>query len=151
MRPVLAIFIGLVIGALPALLIRTGIRVMAELSDRPVGVNLFPVAVTARALPTGGVVKMNDVSQRSIPDELVTRSIVKPDGVSYVINQPLAVPLANGDPIPWHAFEALATIEGKRASQELIDACSAEMARRNVVRAPASVAELRKSVEGAQP
>ncbi|MBL8911403.1 MAG: hypothetical protein JNM17_11980 [Archangium sp.] len=146
MHPALAILIGLLIGAVPAVLIRTGIRVASEMSDRPVGINLYPVTVAARDLSTGAVVKMDDLSQRGIPDALATRAIVKPDSVSYVANQPLAVPLANGDSIPWHAFENVPTIEGQRPSQELVDACSTELGKRKVATAPPTVAELRKAV-----
>jgi flagella basal body P-ring formation protein FlgA len=143
MRPALAVLLGLLIGLVPGLFIRSIIRVIA---DHPRGLTLTPVAVTTRALPAGHVLTMDDVMHASLPDALVTASILKPQEVSYVVNQKLLVPLAPRDPLPWAAFETMPSIEGNRPAQELIDACSAEMERRKVPAAPSSVAALRTAI-----
>ena len=146
MRPAAAIVIGLLLGSLPALFIRAAIKI-----DRPVGVTFAPVVFAAKPLATGAVLTMDDISQRGVPEALVTAGVVKPSEASYVVNQPLAVPLAKGDPLPWLAHEALGSIEGKRPAPELVDACTAELTKRNVATPPPTVAELRAAILGGRP
>lgn len=145
MQPARAVVIGLLLGALPSLFIRSLIRVVDN-HPRDLG-HLTVVVVTSKALPAGHVVTMDDITQATIPDALATASLVKPDSASYVVNQKLLVPLAARDPLPWAAFETVGTIENQRPAQELVDACSAEMKQRKLADAPDSVAALRTVVE----
>lgn len=69
------------------------------------GWNLMPVVVAARPLAPGTLVTMEDFSQRSIPEQLATASVVKPDSASYVLNQAVLVPVAAGEPLRWAYFE----------------------------------------------
>ncbi len=69
------------------------------------GWNLVPVVVAATDLSEGTVVTMEMVSQRSIPEQFVTSSIVKPDSASYVVGQRVLVALQAGDPLLWSQFE----------------------------------------------
>jgi pilus assembly protein CpaB len=69
------------------------------------GWNLVPVVVAATDLSEGTVVTMEMVSQRSIPEQFVTSSIVKPDSASYVVGQKVLVSLQAGDPLLWSQFE----------------------------------------------
>jgi pilus assembly protein CpaB len=151
MHPARAVIIGLLLGVLPSVFLTAAIRVTAERANRPENVRLAPIIVTANALPTGKVVGMDDVTLRSVPETLLTGSHVKPDSASYVINQALAVPLAKGDIIPWYAFDTVPTLDKQRPSTELVEACSAEMTKRKAAAAPATVAELRAALLGAQP
>ena len=48
---------------------------------------------------------MDMVSQRSIPEQFITSSVVKPDSASYVIGQKVMVSLQAGDPLLWSQFE----------------------------------------------
>lgn len=143
MPPARAVIIGLLIGALPGLFLRSLIRVV---DDHPREQRLSPAVVIKRTLPAGHVLTMDDVGLESRPEALVTASVVKPQDVSYVVNQTLLVPLAEGDLLPWSVFEAMATIEGRPPARELIDACRAEMTRRQVPAAPASVSGLRAAL-----
>jgi pilus assembly protein CpaB len=63
--------------------------------------SLIPVVVLARDVPAGAVVTYDDLSQRSVPEHLVTSSIVKPDSASHLINQPLKHALQAGDWVRW--------------------------------------------------
>lgn len=150
MRAPIAVFIGLVLGIIPAALIRAAIRVQAEFAARPAGVSLVPVVVTKSAMRTGQVVTMDDVTIRSVPETLVTASLVKPDSASYIVNQPLAVPLAPGEPFRWAAIETVATIEGQRPPEELLAACGDEMKRRAWPAVPETLAALKASFPEAQ-
>lgn len=150
MRAPLAVLVGLLVGFIPAVLVRAAIRVQAEFERRPPGVALVPVVVTARALATGHVVTMDDLTMRSVPETLVTASIVKPESAAYLVNQPLAVPLGAGELVRWSDIAVTATIDGERPSEELIAACTSEMARRQLATVPSTVAALRASLsEGA--
>ncbi|HVG57193.1 MAG TPA: SAF domain-containing protein [Hyalangium sp.] len=66
---------------------------------------LVPIVVAARDLPAGTVVTFDDLLQRGIPARLVTSSIVKPESASYVVQQPLMLPLLAGDPVQWSFFQ----------------------------------------------
>ncbi len=92
------------------------------------GWNLVPVVVAAVDIPEGTVVSMDMVSQRSVPEQFVTSSVVKPDSASYVVNQKVLVPVQAGDPLLWSQFETsraaerLATRVQKKARAITIDA-----------------------------
>ena len=67
--------------------------------------NLVPVSVAAIDLAEGTVVTEDKMSTRSVPEQFVTASVVKPDGYSYVVGQKLLVPVQAGDPLLWSHFE----------------------------------------------
>ena len=69
------------------------------------GWNLVPVVVAAVDLSEGTVVTFDMISQRSVPEQFVTSSVVKPDSASYVVNQKVLVPVQAGDPLLWSQFE----------------------------------------------
>ncbi len=69
------------------------------------GWNLVPVVVAAVDIPEGTVVAFDMISQRSVPEQFVTSSVVKPDSATYVVNQKVLVPVQAGDPLLWSEFE----------------------------------------------
>ncbi|MHB8877947.1 MAG: Flp pilus assembly protein CpaB [Myxococcaceae bacterium] len=69
------------------------------------GWNLVSVVVAAADLPEGSVLTYDLISQRAIPEQFVTSSVVKPDSASYVVNQKVLVPVQAGDPLLWSQFE----------------------------------------------
>ena len=69
------------------------------------GWNLVPVVVAAVDIEENTLVTMDMISQRSIPEQFVSSSIVKPDSASYIVNQKVLVPLQAGDPLLWSQFE----------------------------------------------
>ena len=69
------------------------------------GWNLVNVVVASQDIREGATVSMDMMSVRSIPEQFVTASVVKPDSVSYVVNQKVLVPLQAGDPLLWTQFE----------------------------------------------
>ena len=69
------------------------------------GWNLVPVVVAAADLAENTVVTMDLISQRSIPEQFVTASVVKPDSASSIVNQKVLVPVQAGDPLLWSQFE----------------------------------------------
>ena len=70
------------------------------------GWNLVPVVVASQDIPEGTVVTFDLLQQRSIPEQFVTSSVVKPEGASYVVNQRLLVPVQAGDLLLWSQFES---------------------------------------------
>ena len=95
------------------------------------GYNLVPVVVAAVDVSEGTVVTIEMVSQRSIPEQFITSSVVKPDSATYVIGQKVMVSLQAGDPLLWSQFETsraaerLTTKVVKRMRAVTIDAKSA--------------------------
>jgi pilus assembly protein CpaB len=75
------------------------------------GWNLVPVVVAAVDLSEGSVVTFDQISQRSVPEQFVTSSVVKPDSASYVVNQKVLVPVQAGDPLLWSEFETTRAAE----------------------------------------
>src|SRR2546423_8734262 len=75
------------------------------------GWNLVPVVVAAVDISEGTVVTFDMISQRSVPEQFVTSSVVKPDSASYVINQKILVPVQAGDPLLWSEFETTKAAE----------------------------------------
>jgi pilus assembly protein CpaB len=73
------------------------------------GWNLVPVVVAGTTLAPTKPLEMEMISQRSVPEQLVTASIVKPDSAAYVIHQPLRRPLQEGAMIRWDDFLTLDT------------------------------------------
>ena len=69
------------------------------------GWNLVPVVVAAVDISEGTVVTFDMISQRSVPEQFITSSVVKPDSASYVVNQKVLVPVQAGDPLLWSQFE----------------------------------------------
>lgn len=84
---------------------------MKEKADVRRGWNLVPVLVATVDLSEGTVVTMEHLAQRSVPEQFVTSSVVKPDSASYVIGQKVQVAVAAGDPVLWNQFEASRAVE----------------------------------------
>jgi pilus assembly protein CpaB len=75
------------------------------------GWNLVPVVVAASDISEGAVVSFDMISQRAVPEQFVTSSVVKPDSASYVVNQKVLVPVQAGDPLLWSQFETTRAAE----------------------------------------
>lgn len=65
---------------------------------------LVPVIVFAQDVPAGTTITFDRISQRSMPEQFVTASMVKPDSASDVVNQRLLVDLKAGDVVRWGDF-----------------------------------------------
>ena len=92
------------------------------------GWNLVPVVVAAQDIAENTVVGMEMISQRSVPEQFDTSSVVKPDSASYIVNQRVLVPLQAGDMMLWSQFETSKAAE--RVSEKLHGAEQAGRARR---------------------
>ncbi len=75
------------------------------------GWNLVPVLVASVDLSEGTVVSLEHLSQRSVPEQFVTASVVKPDSASYVVGQKLQFAVAAGDPLQWSQFDSARAME----------------------------------------
>ncbi len=119
---IVAIVLGLVAGVVAWSAIKK------KESDVRRGWNLVPVVVAAIDISEGTVVAFDMISQRSVPEQFVTSSVVKPDSASYVVNQKVLVPVQAGDPLLWSQFETtkaaerLSTKVQKKARAITIDA-----------------------------
>lgn len=69
------------------------------------GWNLVPVVVAAQDLGEGEVVTFDRLVQRSVPEQFVTSSVVKPGSAEHIVNQRLLVPVRAGDMLLWSQFE----------------------------------------------
>ncbi|MBN1208105.1 MAG: hypothetical protein JXB05_24790 [Myxococcaceae bacterium] len=75
----------------------------AEHGDRK-GWGLVPVVVAARDIAPGEKVPLEAISQRPIPEQFITPSVVKPDSAVSVGFSRLTAPLVAGDPMNWGFF-----------------------------------------------
>ena len=70
-------------------------------ADARRGWNLRPVVVAAVDLPAGATLSFDHLSQRSVPEQFITDSIVRPEQASQVVSQRLRIPIKAGDPVIW--------------------------------------------------
>ena len=103
------LFVALALGLIAGVIAFSAVK-KKEMDVRR-GWNLVPVVVAATDLSEGSVVTMEMVSQRSIPEQFVTSSVVKPDSASYIVNQKVLVPIQAGDPLLWSQFETTKAAE----------------------------------------
>ncbi len=101
--------VALVLGLLAGIVAWSAIK--KKEADVRRGWNLVPVVVAAQVVPEGTVITFDMISQRSVPEQFVTSSVVKPDSASYVVNQKVLVPLQSGDPLLWSQFETTKAAE----------------------------------------
>ncbi|KFE66412.1 Flp pilus assembly protein CpaB [Hyalangium minutum] len=103
------LIVALVLGLLAGVVAYSAIK--KKEADVRRGWNLVPVVVASQDIPEGTVVNFDMISQRSVPEQFVTSSVVKPDSASYVVNQKVLVPLQAGDPLLWSQFETTKAAE----------------------------------------
>lgn len=101
--------VALVLGLLAGVIAYSAIK--KKESDVRRGWNLVPVVVASQDIPEGTIISIDMISQRSVPEQFVTSSVVKPDSASYVVNQKVLVPLQAGDPLLWSQFETTKAAE----------------------------------------
>ena len=97
------LIIGLTLAVLAFVVSWVGMQ--KQRADARKGWNLVPVVVAAVDLSEGQVVTMEMISQRSVPEQFVSASVVKPDSATYVVGQKVMVSLQAGDPLLWSQFE----------------------------------------------
>ncbi len=103
------LIVALVLGVFAGIIAYSAVR--KKESDVRRGWNLVPVVVAAVDVAEGTVVTFDMISQRSVPEQFVTSSVVKPDSASYVVNQKVLVPVQAGDPLLWSQFETTRAAE----------------------------------------
>jgi len=90
------------------------------------GWNLVPVVVASQDIPEGTVVTFDLLQQRSIPEQFVTASVVKPEGAETIVNQRLLVPVRAGDLLLWSQIEAKGTGTPQESPETKPEGVSAE-------------------------
>lgn len=118
---VVGLGVGLVMGGVGAGFLAFTLVKKAEKEARA-GWVLVPVVVAGRDFEPGETVPFTDVAQRSVPEQLVTSSMIRPDSTAYVIGQKLSVPVRKGEPMRW-AFFAAATEESRFEEDRLSEEC----------------------------
>jgi Flp pilus assembly protein CpaB len=113
--------VGLVAGGFGAGVLAFTLVKKAEQEARA-GWTLVPVVVANRDVTPGEVLKFNELAQRSIPEQLATSSLVRPDSSAYVVGQTLTVPVQQGEPLRW-AFFAAATEDLEPEETRLAEEC----------------------------
>jgi pilus assembly protein CpaB len=103
------LFVALVLGLIAGIVAYSAIKKKER--DVRQGWNLIPVVVAAVDISEGTVITFDMISQRSVPEQFVTSSVVKPDSASYVVNQKVLVPVQAGDPLLWSQFETTKAAE----------------------------------------
>lgn len=76
-------------------------------ADATKGWALVPIVVAAVDVPEGGELSMEMISQRSIPEQFVTASDVRPEDAARIVGRKVNFPILAGDPITWSQFAPL--------------------------------------------
>lgn len=95
--------VALVLGLLAGVIAYSAIK--KQEADVRRGWNLVPVVVATQDIPEGTVITFEMISQRSVPEQFVTSSVVRPESANYLANQKVLVALQAGDPLLWSQFE----------------------------------------------
>ena len=154
MNPTRGLIVGSIVGLLLGAILGGGLHLLMKFkrsADVRRGWNLAPIVVAEKALEAGSVVTMTDVAQRSIPEQFITASMVKPSDASSVVNQPLRYSVEAGEPLQWAYFETAGGTKpfAKQAEEAVIRAaCAAELKERGNSVKPMRAAEIRKSLGG---
>ena len=88
--------------ALAAVVLLVGGAGWAAVSSRRAEVEVVAVA---KDLREGQVVTRDLMIVRSVPKDVVTPSVIRPDSIQYVVNQPLQYAVNAGDLLLWTHFE----------------------------------------------
>lgn len=104
---VVGLGVGLVVGGFGAGFAAFTLVKKAEKEARA-GWVLVPVVVAARDLEPGEPVAVTDMQQRSVPEQLVTSSVVRPESATFLVDQKLSVPVQQGEPLRWTYFATAA-------------------------------------------
>lgn len=103
------LIVALILGVLAGAVAYSAIK-KKEMDVRR-GWNLVPVVVAAQDVPEGTVISYEMISQRPVPEQFVTSSVIKPDSANFIINQKVLVALQSGDPLLWTQFETTKSAE----------------------------------------
>ena len=95
----ISLFVGFVLLVGGVLFVKREARVSRA------GWNLLPVIVAADDLAPGTLVTYDMISQRPVPEQFVTSSIVKPDSANAIVGKRIKVPLKAGDLMLWSEFD----------------------------------------------
>lgn len=68
------------------------------------GWDLVPVVVLGRDVPEGQALTFEDLTQRQLPSQFASASVVTPNDVSRVVGRGPSMPLKKGDLLLWAAF-----------------------------------------------
>jgi len=68
------------------------------------GWNLIPLVVAASDLEEGELITLDQISQRSVPEQFVTTAMVLPDSYKQLMNATIHRPVHAGDPMTWRLF-----------------------------------------------
>lgn len=96
-----AVALGLLAGASVWLALREQGRRARE------GWELVPVVVAAVEIPRGTTLSSGLLAERKLPQQFVTSSVVRPEGLRDLAAQRLVVPLQKGEPLLWTQLEGL--------------------------------------------
>ena len=96
--------LGVFVGGLAAGVIASA-RVKGAEAEARKGWMLAPVVVYAENFAAGDVTTFDGISQRSVPEKVITTSVVKPDSAKYIVNQRVAVPVVAGEVALWTHFD----------------------------------------------
>ncbi len=119
-----AAIIGFLAGVVGCALVKNAARIARA------GWNLTPVVVVNVDVAPGTKLTSDMLSQRPVPEQFVTASVVKPDSVHYVVDQVVSVPMHAGDPLYWAFMAAAANhppspgIEGVAIAEACAEAVS---------------------------
>lgn len=81
--------------------------------------NMVPVVVASEDIPEGTVLTFDIISQRSIPGQFVTESVVKPDNVSSILGKHITAPVRAGDTLLWSQFQNPKQANGLVAARDI--------------------------------
>ncbi|MBS2032021.1 MAG: hypothetical protein JST54_29250 [Deltaproteobacteria bacterium] len=68
------------------------------------GWNLVSVLVAGNDMKAGDMVTYDLIAQRSVPEQFVTDSVIKPNDANFIVGHRVMVPFRAGDLLTWKGF-----------------------------------------------
>ena len=69
------------------------------------GWELVPAVVANEDLEAGTEVDVDNIAVRKVPEDFVTKSVIRPENVQHILGQRLAVDIKRGDLLLWSHFQ----------------------------------------------
>ncbi|GMU00924.1 hypothetical protein KH5H1_50440 [Corallococcus caeni] len=141
MKFIEGLFVGVGIGV-PVFGVLAGLLAYAKVKhdedQARAGWTLVPVLVVSRDLRPGDILDNQTLAIRSVPSQLTTASVLRPESAKHVFTHTVAVPLKAGDPLLTTALPPTAE-------------CDQQLRERSAPsRTDASVEAIRERLSGAQ-
>ncbi len=142
------VLIGLVSGAMCGLLVASWTNLTTRVQLNKLTDELVSAVVASSPLAAGDIASQEKVSERRVPADVLTRSVIRPAQAGYMVSKEIDVPVLAGDLLYWQYFETSVDAHMPPGSRESLAACRRVVNARGDLPREKSPLEIRARVTG---